>query len=107
MSKDIKRLRNSSILQNNSKVHSRHKKTRVLFDPNDYQPLRFGLCLNPLSLVLKYVTISTNKACHHRIMLTKYSNSDFDLEKALDYIKSRHREYLQTKLITDRVLIEY
>jgi hypothetical protein len=79
-------------------------KTRITFDIHDYKPLRFGMSLKPISLLLKYYKPSIQKNCHHRINLTRFRCTDFDPDKILEYIKKRHHDWFPSKYISDATL---
>lgn len=86
----------------NTQSQKRSKKTRLTFDVNDFKPLRFGVCMEPLSIILKYLKPSVNERCHHRIDLRKFKkDKQFKVSDILDFIKKRHRDWLKPKYISD------
>jgi len=63
------------------------------FNPNDFQPKRFGLRYNPPQIVLEYTVPSNNKMYHHKIKLPKLK-VDSNLQEIIKEVYEKHSTYL-------------
>lgn len=66
--------------------------SKLKFNPNDFEPKRFGLRYNPPQIVLEYLAPSSSKLYHHKIKLPKLKH-DSNLEELMKEINEKHSQY--------------
>ena len=72
----------------------------ITINNKDYIPKRVGLQQNPPTIVIEYLIPSSNRLYRHKIKLTKLSK-DSNVKEFVNYIKLRHKDYVDNDKITD------
>ncbi len=75
------------------------------FNPNDYQPKRFGLKYIPPQIVIEYLVPSSGKLYHHKIRLNNLKN-DSNLQDVIKEIYEKHYVYLDNKKINPSQIVK-
>lgn len=74
------------------------------FNPNDYEPRKFGLKYDPPQIILEYFIPSMNKLKHHKIKLLKL-RKDSKIEDILKEIYEKHGMYVDKTIINETQLV--
>jgi len=75
------------------------------FNPNDYQPKRFGLKYNRPGIILEYLQPSNGKLYHHKIRLYNLKH-DGNIQEVMKEIYEKHYLYLDNKKISPNQILK-
>lgn len=75
------------------------------FNPNDYQPKRFGLKYNRPGIILEYLQPSSGKLYHHKIRLYNLK-PDGNIQEVMKEIYEKHYLYLDNKKISPNQILQ-
>lgn len=74
------------------------------FNPNDYEPRRFGLKYDPPQIIMEYFVPSSNKLKHHKIKLPKLK-PESKIDEIIKEIYEKHSIYLDQSKVPQKQIL--